>query len=510
MNIQCPNCGEDLETPCEIEEGQHILCPFCSVKFEYRAKPTFCPNCSQELVLPHGVEEGQHLKCPYCGEKFAYHEKHSTSQYAPIAVCCPYCKTEIEIVLGASDENLFTCPNCCKDFIYSCGETAPRRKSSDRGITSGALEDAPLLSLASFPRGRERSIFMWRRWWARIIDILPLMYITWGLVFGGMLMGLHPLSAIILSIVLLIVFAVCLETLSFHMFKNTFGNWVMGLAVRHSNGECPTTKEYFRREMAVVVFGCGCYFPIICLILWFYNYQKNSIGKLAFYDRKMDTAVFALRRNGNFTRYAGWMISVLYFILIISPQAWIYSECSNAKKAVADAKKAVAAEMATYVSSEKIKVDFDKLPDRIGAFGFKWGEKSRDLKHKYSCSIVYSVPYNGMYTMMELAYNSKGELFGITFKGPAQQQYTELNFDTNYAREAAMKSIIIDGFLPLFNILKTHAEQVLDQHIQWTFDSDSRQFLGMTNLQNGCGYAGIVRLEVKSSGGVQLLSIFKN
>ncbi len=111
---------------------------------------------------------------------------------------------------------------------------------------------------------------------------------------------------------------------------------------------------------------------------------------------------------------------------------------------------------------------------------------------------------------MELAYNSKGELFGITFKGPAQQQYAELNFDTNYAREAAMKSIIIDGFLPLFNILKTHAEQVLDQHIQWTFDSDSRQFLGMTNLQNGCGYAGIVRLEVKSSGGVQLLSIFKN
>ena len=167
-------------------------------------------------------------------------------------------------------------------------------------------------------------------------------------------------------------------------------------------------------------------------------------------------------------------------------------------------------EMPTYVSSEKIKVDFDKLPERIGAFGFKWGEKSRDLKHKYSCSIVYSVPYNGMYTMMELAYNSKGELFGITFKGPAQQQYTELNFDTNYAREAAMKSIIIDGFLPLFNILKTHAEQVLDQHIQWTFDSDSRQFLGMTDLKNGCGYAGIVRLEVKSRGGVQLLSIFKN
>ena len=75
MNIQCPNCGENLETPCEIGEGQHVLCPCCNAKFEYRAKQTFCPNCAQELVLPHGVDEGQHLKCPYCEKVFTYTSK---------------------------------------------------------------------------------------------------------------------------------------------------------------------------------------------------------------------------------------------------------------------------------------------------------------------------------------------------------------------------------------------------------------------------------------------------
>ena len=37
MKIVCPHCGEVCETACEIRIGQHVICPFCKVKFSYGA-----------------------------------------------------------------------------------------------------------------------------------------------------------------------------------------------------------------------------------------------------------------------------------------------------------------------------------------------------------------------------------------------------------------------------------------------------------------------------------------
>ena len=36
--IVCPKCGEKLEIPCGLVDGQHLLCPFCNEKFSYRAQ----------------------------------------------------------------------------------------------------------------------------------------------------------------------------------------------------------------------------------------------------------------------------------------------------------------------------------------------------------------------------------------------------------------------------------------------------------------------------------------
>ena len=35
MTIQCPHCSETIEVPSEIAEGQHILCPYCGLKFTF-------------------------------------------------------------------------------------------------------------------------------------------------------------------------------------------------------------------------------------------------------------------------------------------------------------------------------------------------------------------------------------------------------------------------------------------------------------------------------------------
>ena len=35
MVIECPSCGEEMETIDNLEVGQHVVCPHCGVKFSY-------------------------------------------------------------------------------------------------------------------------------------------------------------------------------------------------------------------------------------------------------------------------------------------------------------------------------------------------------------------------------------------------------------------------------------------------------------------------------------------
>ena len=35
MLIQCPHCRQTCETEQNLEDGQHVVCPFCAVKFSY-------------------------------------------------------------------------------------------------------------------------------------------------------------------------------------------------------------------------------------------------------------------------------------------------------------------------------------------------------------------------------------------------------------------------------------------------------------------------------------------
>lgn len=35
IQIQCPNCGAECETECELAVGQHVICPYCQYKFAY-------------------------------------------------------------------------------------------------------------------------------------------------------------------------------------------------------------------------------------------------------------------------------------------------------------------------------------------------------------------------------------------------------------------------------------------------------------------------------------------
>ena len=99
MLIQCPNCNEVCETEAEIAPGQHVLCPFCNVKFSYCAvSPTGesletrnqivvkCPDCGTEYEVS-ASDIGLEIGCEVCGRKFVIgaQEKNVEEKSPPIA-----------------------------------------------------------------------------------------------------------------------------------------------------------------------------------------------------------------------------------------------------------------------------------------------------------------------------------------------------------------------------------------------------------------------------------------
>jgi len=98
MLIRCPNCDAECETEVELAPGQHVLCPFCNVKFSYCAvSPTGerlepgnqiivkCPGCGTEYEVD-ASNIGQEIECEVCGRKFVIEaqEKNVEEKSPPI------------------------------------------------------------------------------------------------------------------------------------------------------------------------------------------------------------------------------------------------------------------------------------------------------------------------------------------------------------------------------------------------------------------------------------------
>ena len=71
MEITCPNCGQTCEVDEEPAIGQHLLCPFCDMKFNYTPQNT-TENDSNSIanMAETNVEEPPakiQAICPHCG-----------------------------------------------------------------------------------------------------------------------------------------------------------------------------------------------------------------------------------------------------------------------------------------------------------------------------------------------------------------------------------------------------------------------------------------------------------
>ncbi len=63
MEIRCPKCGERCEVDFEPVIGQHIICPFCGVKFSYGVTSDDVGH--KDLVAEQSMTVM--AVCPYCG-----------------------------------------------------------------------------------------------------------------------------------------------------------------------------------------------------------------------------------------------------------------------------------------------------------------------------------------------------------------------------------------------------------------------------------------------------------
>ena len=77
--VRCPDCGEVIDLPPDVEPGDLVECPNCaghalrlrkagSDWIATLAHRVSCPACDDLLTLPEGVEPGDLIDC--CGQRY--------------------------------------------------------------------------------------------------------------------------------------------------------------------------------------------------------------------------------------------------------------------------------------------------------------------------------------------------------------------------------------------------------------------------------------------------------
>ena len=124
MEITCPNCGQTCEVDEEPAIGQHLLCPFCDVKFNYTPQNT-TENDSNSIANTA--------------------ETNVEVPPAKIQTTCPHCGATYEVDAEHIGETA-TCGTCDRPFVI---KTAQGTRSSDAPVDAAAEKAAENTSAAT-------------------------------------------------------------------------------------------------------------------------------------------------------------------------------------------------------------------------------------------------------------------------------------------------------------------------------------------------------------------------
>ncbi len=123
-----------------------------------------------------------------------------------------------------------------------------------------------------------------RRWFARLFDIILYGFLWKGIVYGIFQIplflthyenGYEGLGIMLISMVLMLF----IEPLFLCLWRTTPGKWFFGLRVQKVNGGRLTYFEGLKRTFLMLVLGMGLYIPVFSQIRWFLSFKRANAGE---------------------------------------------------------------------------------------------------------------------------------------------------------------------------------------------------------------------------------------
>jgi uncharacterized RDD family membrane protein YckC len=183
-------------------------------------------------------------------------------------------------------------------------ESAPVQPSVSE--TPGQPVESPAQQSNDDP-GPEMIATRWRRFWARLLDLL-LGSALIGVIVGALRPSLMAEHGALLNL-LAIPGALLIDSLVYAAFGTTPGKAVAGIrVVDDRSGECLTFPVYFKRNFEVYFFGLGLGLYIVCLITLIVSYRRIARGEFSTWDVSADSKVIA--RSTRWVRT--WIVAAIY------------------------------------------------------------------------------------------------------------------------------------------------------------------------------------------------------
>jgi uncharacterized RDD family membrane protein YckC len=157
----------------------------------------------------------------------------------------------------------------------------------------------------------------WRRFWARLFDVLlsaSLIMFAVGLARpslyrpGGAFFGHEQLLGW-----LIIPVAMLVDALIYAVFGNTAGKAIAGIRVVNDRSrERLVLPGYVKRNLELYFFGLGTGLPVVSLVTMFFAYRRVDREETPSWDLSADSQVISLSANSLRT----WIIACIYVLLV--------------------------------------------------------------------------------------------------------------------------------------------------------------------------------------------------
>lgn len=139
----------------------------------------------------------------------------------------------------------------------------------------------------------------WRRYWARYLDISISTFLVAVLISAFRPSLLSQLGAAAgegwIVLLLLLPFALTMDTLIYWALGNTPGKAIAGIKVLDEAGRRPlSAPAHLGRNFGMYVFGLGLGLPLISLITMILGYRRAAAGELSTWDRSSGSRVYVL------------------------------------------------------------------------------------------------------------------------------------------------------------------------------------------------------------------------